>query len=46
LGNACYDSIQNLLSTHLLLKIKMYKTIILPIVSYGCETSFHIKVRA
>ena len=39
--NACYYSVQNLLSSRLLsknLKIKIYKTIILPIVLYGCET--------
>jgi len=37
---ACYHSVQNLLSSSLLsknLKIKIYKNIILPIVSYGCE---------
>jgi hypothetical protein len=41
LGNACYHSVQNLLSSCLLsrnLKIKIYKTIILPVVLYGCET--------
>ena len=40
-GNACYHSVQNLLSSSLLLqklKIKIYGTIILPVVSYGCET--------
>ena len=40
-GNACYHSVQNLLSFSLLsknLKIKIYRTIILPIVWYGCET--------
>ena len=40
-GNACYHSVQNLLSSSLLsknLKIKMYRTIILPVVLYGCET--------
>ena len=40
-GNACYHSLQNLLSSRLLsknLKIKIYRIIILPIVvSYGCE---------
>ena len=39
-GNACYHSVQNLLSSNLLsknLKIKTYRTIILPVV-YGCET--------
>jgi len=41
LGNACYRSVQNLLSSSLLsknLKIKIYRTIILPVVLYGCET--------
>jgi len=41
LGNACYYSVQNLLSSSLLpknLKIKIYRTIILPIVLYGCKT--------
>ena len=40
-GNACYHSVQNLLSSRLLsknLKVKMYRTIILPVVLYGCET--------
>ena len=40
-GNACYHSVQNLLSFRLLsknLKIKIYRTIILPPVLYGCET--------
>jgi hypothetical protein len=40
-GNACYHSIQNLLSSRLLsknVKIRIYKTIILPVVLYGCET--------
>jgi hypothetical protein len=41
LGNACYYSVQNLLSSSLLskrLKIKIYRIIILPVVLYGCET--------
>ena len=41
LGNACYDSVQNLLSSSLLsknLKIKIYRTTILSVVLYGCET--------
>jgi hypothetical protein len=41
LGNSCYWSVQNLLSSRLLssgLKIKIYRTIILPVVLYGCET--------
>jgi hypothetical protein len=42
-SNACYRSVQNLLSSHLLPKnveIKIYKTtpIVLPLVLYGCET--------
>ena len=40
LGNACYYSVQNLLSYSLLsktLKIKIYRTIIFPVVLYGCE---------
>jgi len=40
-GNACYHSVQNLLSSRLLsknLKMKIYRTIILPVVLYGCET--------
>jgi len=40
-GNACYHLVQNLLSSRLLsknLKIKIYRTIILPVVLYGCET--------
>ena len=39
-GNACYHSVQNLLSSRLLsknLKFKIYRTIILPVVLYGCE---------
>ena len=41
LGNACYYSVQKRLSSRLLsknLKIKMYRTIILPVVLYGCES--------
>jgi len=40
-GNACYHSVQNLLSSRLLsknFKVKIYRTIILPVVLYGCET--------
>jgi len=40
-GNACTHSVQNCLSSSLLpknLKIKIYRTIILPVVVYGCET--------
>ena len=38
--NACYHSVQNLLSSTLLsknLKIKIHRTIMLPVVLYGCE---------
>jgi sorting nexin-29 len=40
-GNACHYSVQNLLSSLLIsknLKIKIYKTVILPVVLYGCQT--------
>ena len=40
-GNTCYHSVQNLLSSRLLskkLKIKIYRTVILLVVLYGCET--------
>jgi hypothetical protein len=40
-GNACYHSVQSSLSSRLLsrnLNVKIYKTIILPVVFYGCET--------
>jgi hypothetical protein len=39
--NACYHSVQYLLSSSLLSKninIKIYRTVILPVVLYGCET--------
>jgi hypothetical protein len=39
--NACCHSMQNLFSSSLLsknLKIKIYRTIILPVVLYGCTT--------
>jgi hypothetical protein len=42
--NAYYHAVQNLLSSCLLsrnVKIKIYKTIILPVVLYGCETWSH-----
>ena len=41
LRKACYYLVQNLLSSRLLsrnLKIKIYRTIILPVVLYGFET--------
>jgi hypothetical protein len=40
-GNSCYHSVRCPLSSRLLSKnvnIRMYKTIILPVVLYGCET--------
>jgi hypothetical protein len=40
-GNAYYYSVQNLLSSCLISKnpkIKIYKTVILPVVLYGCKT--------
>ena len=39
--NACYHSAQNLLSYSLLpenIEIKIHRTIIMPVVLYGCET--------
>jgi hypothetical protein len=41
LGDACYNSVHKLLSFPLLstnVKIRIYKTIILPLVLHGCET--------
>jgi hypothetical protein len=43
LDNVCYHSVQNLSTFCLLcpnLKMRIYKTIILPVVLYGCETWF------
>jgi hypothetical protein len=40
-GNVCYHLAQNLLSSHLLsknVKVRISKTIILPVVLYGHET--------
>jgi hypothetical protein len=40
-GIVCYHSIQKLLSSRLMsknVKISIYKTIVLPMVLYGCET--------
>jgi hypothetical protein len=42
-GNVCYHSVQNLLSSRLLsknFKIRLYKTIILPVALYERETWF------
>jgi hypothetical protein len=39
--NACCHSVYNLLSSRLLsrnIKIRIYRTLILPVVLYGCET--------
>jgi hypothetical protein len=41
-GNACYHSVQNILSSSLLsknIKFKIYRTIIVPVGLYGSETS-------
>jgi hypothetical protein len=46
-GNACYHSVQSLLSSRLQSKnvrVRIYKTIILPVVLYGCET-WSLRVR-
>ena len=46
-GNACYHSVRSLLSSSMLsknLKIKIYRTIILPAVWCGCET-WSLKLR-
>jgi hypothetical protein len=40
-ANACYHSVQNLLSSQMLsknLNTRIYKTLILPVVLYRCET--------
>ncbi|KAJ4446968.1 hypothetical protein ANN_13670 [Periplaneta americana] len=41
MGSACYYSVEKLLSSSLLsknLKVRIYKTVILPVVLYGCKT--------
>ena len=41
MGNACYYSLEKIVSSRLLskkLKVRTYKTIILQVVLYGCET--------
>jgi len=46
-GNACYHSVQKLLSPSFLsknVKIKIYRTTVLPVVMYGCET-WSLKLR-
>ena len=45
-GNSCYYSVQTLLSSRLIsknLKVKIYKTKIMPVGLYGCETISYIK---
>jgi hypothetical protein len=40
-GNAYYHSVQNIVSSSLIsknVKIKIYRTIMLPVVLYGCQT--------
>jgi hypothetical protein len=42
-GNVCYHSVQKLLSSCLpskIVKIRIYKTTIFPVVLYGCEIGF------
>jgi hypothetical protein len=46
-GNACYHLVQNPLSSCLLsknVKVRIYRTIILPVVLYGCE-AWSLRVR-
>jgi len=46
-GNSCYHSVQNLLSPRLFSKnvnTKIYRTVIVPVVLYGCET-WSLKLR-
>ena len=41
MGNACYYSVENILSSRQLsekLNVNTYKTVILPVVLHGCET--------
>jgi hypothetical protein len=41
LGIACYHSVQNLLSSHLLsrnIEVRIYKTIIFPVILCGCKS--------
>jgi hypothetical protein len=45
-GNACYRSVQSLLSSRLItknVKTRIFKTIIFPVVLYGCDTWSDIK---
>jgi hypothetical protein len=46
-GNACNHSVQDILSSHLLsknIRIRIYKTLVLSVVLYGCET-WHLTLR-
>jgi len=39
-GNACFYSVQKLLTSRLISrKLKIYRTVILPVILYGCESS-------
>jgi len=47
-GNACFHSMLNLLSSSLLskiIKIKIHRTALLPVVLNGCETWSKIKIK-
>ena len=48
-GNVCYHSVQNILSLCLLSKnsnISIFRTVVLPVVLYGCKTLvLHIEER-
>ena len=49
MGNVCYYSLEKILSSRLLsnkLKVCTYKTIILPVVLYGCGTLSHLEREA
>ena len=46
MGNACYYSLEKMLSSRLLskkLKVNTHKTIILSVELYGCETWSHVE---
>ena len=48
MGNACYYSLEKMLSCRLVskkLKVNKYKTIILPLVLYGCEIIWSLILR-
>ena len=47
MGNACYYSLEKILSPHLFskkFKVNTYKTIILPVVLYGSETGVKLRL--